>query len=233
MEMSDAGLRLIEQQEGFAAQPSQNVAGVWTIGFGHTYGVDAHTSAITEAQAVDLLIKDVAQSYGVAINALGLPLTQNQFDATCSFVYQLGTGVLGASSPFGSYLRARDWLAAANAMVLYDQRDGVPVPDLRWRRATERALFLAPAAVPPSPLDVLNRVEREAVDQRNGELEHPRLEAEGLAKLEAQLVVLRQQVWLAAIKGLEPDGSPTRKGWDVDLRAPRYDLLGKLTGWNP
>lgn len=233
MEMSDGGLRLITQQEGFAGHPVQNFAGVWTIGFGHTYGVDASTAAITEAQAVELVNKDVAQSYGVAINALGLPLTQNQFDATCSFVYQLGTGVLSAGSPFGSYLRARDWLAAANAMLLYDQRGGVVVPDLQWRRAVERALFLAPVATPPNPLDVLNRVEREAVDQHNRELEHPQLDAEGLAQLEARLVLLRQQVWLAAIKGKNPDGSLTRKGWDVDLREARYDLLSKLTGWNP
>jgi lysozyme len=229
--ISETGLRVIAQQEGFSGNPCRNLSGLWAIGFGHTYLVDEHTPAITETEGVELLKQDIANGYAPAIDALGLPLTQNQFDATCSLVYQIGVSVLSAASPFGSHLRARDWTAAANAMLLYERHDRVVVAGLQPSRTIERALFLAPPPPPPNPLDVLTGSERETVDDYNEELSHPHLNAGGPERLRDQLSVLRRQVWVAAVRGQEPDGTPCATGWDVELRAERYNVLAELSGW--
>jgi lysozyme len=229
--VSDVGLRLIQQQEGFGGQPYVNLTGSWAIGHGHTYGVTEHTPAISEAEAENLLIQDVANSFGPAIASLELPLTQNQFDATCSLIYQLGVDVLRRSSTFGSYLDARDWPAAANSMLVYDRHDQAVVPELSRRRAIERALFLASPASAPNPLDVLNRMEREAVDRYNTALALPSADGAQLEELKARIAVRRRQVWVAAIRGMEPDGAPAKKGWDIELRDRRYGVLAELSGW--
>ncbi len=231
MKISETGLRLIAAHEGFRPDPYRNIFGAWAIGFGHTYGVSEQTPAVSEAEAADLLIRDISGSYGPALDGLGLPLTQNQFDAACSFVYQLGAGVLSPSSPFGSHLGARDWLGAGNAMLLYDRHDGVEVPELGRRRALERALFLDPPPPAPTALGVLSRPERDLADRYNAALARAPVDPEELARMREQLAVLRQLVWVAAVRGQESDGTPVRTGWDVDLRRERYELLAGLSGW--
>lgn len=231
MKLSETGRSLIEALEGFGAEPYRNVLGSWAIGFGHTYGITERTPAIGREQADDLLEQDITGSYGPAIDALGLPLTQNQFDATCSFVYQLGVGVLGNTSPFGSNLLARDWVAAGNAMLAYDQPAGVSVPELRHRRALERALFLAPPAPEASSLAVLNRPERAAAERYESVLVHSASDHEQLARMREGLALLRQLVWVAAVRGQGLNGAPISPGWDVDLRRERYEVLAKLSGW--
>lgn len=168
---------------------------------------------ITEAQADELLGADLTTSYGPAIDALGLQLNQNQFDATCSFVYQLGVGVLGPSDTFGSYLRASDWTGAADALLLYDTAGGAVVPELSSRRALKRALFLAPPPPEASPSSVLTRTERELADSYEHALHGPSRDAASVTRLRDELGVQREHVWLGAVRGQEPDGTPTEPGW--------------------
>jgi lysozyme len=231
VQLSETGRRLIEALEGFGAQPYRNVLGRWAIGFGHTYGITEQTPAIGREQADDLLEEDITGSYGPAIDALGLPLTQAQFDAVCSFVYQLGVGVLSRASPFGSHLLARDWVAAGNAMLLYDQPAGVPVPELQHRRSLERALFLAPPMPASSSLAVLNRPERAAAARYESLLAQGVSDHEQLARMREGLALLRQLVWVAAVRGQGSNGSQVSPGWDIDLRRERYAVLAKLSGW--
>ena len=132
---------------------------------------------------------------------------QAQFDAVCSFVYQLGVGVLSRASPFGSHLLARDWVAAGNAMLLYDQPAGVPVPELQHRRSLERALFLAPPMPASSSLAVLNRPERAAAARYESLLAQGVSDHEQLARMREGLALLRQLVWVAAVRGQGWNGS--------------------------
>jgi lysozyme len=231
LKISETGLRLIAALEGFSPRPYRNAVGAWAVGFGHTYGVTEQTPEITEVEARDLLIDDIGNSYGPAIDALGLPLTQSQFDGVCSFVYQLGVGVLSRSSPFGSHLLAGDWLTAGNTMLLYDRQGGAEVPELQHRRKLERALFLAPPPPAPTALSVLNSGERQVAERYNHALAHAPVSAEQLARLREQLALLRRLVWVTAVRGQESDGTEVRSGWEVDLRRERYELLSELTGW--
>lgn len=138
-----AVVAMIGRFEGYVGHPYQDGAGVWTIGYGHTEGVGPHSKHLTQTQAEALLRRDLAEHYAPPINDLHLPLSQAQFDATLSFVFNLGPGVLRADHDFGRALRARRWRAAAEAMMEYDKDiHGAAEPGLRTRRARERALFL-------------------------------------------------------------------------------------------
>ncbi len=226
--ISPAGLALIKSQEGFRSHPYQDIGGVWTRGYGETSGIGPDSPAITQQEGeahLKLLLDTV---YGAAINALGLPLSQHQFDACCDLTYNVGTGVLEDSSTFGSYLRAREWGKAADSMLLYDHDNGVVVPDLAHRRELDRALFLAPEAPPANPLDVLTRPERHAVDAYERDAHHPKLHEHALKELHAELVGLRKAIWVAAERGELPHGK-TKPGWQVDRRDERYRILLALT----
>src|SRR5581483_1810680 len=94
---------------------------VWTIGYGETEGVHPGMTW-TKAQAEADLKSRLEREYEPAINALGVPLTQNQYDALCSFVWNLGPGSM--QWDVGRYLRERNYKAAADAMLEYDKSGG-------------------------------------------------------------------------------------------------------------
>ncbi len=109
-------------------------------------------------------------------------------------------------------------------MLLYGSgADGV-TPELMERRQLERALFLAPDASAPDPLDVLTHAELLAVEHHDAQ--------PGAAGTDA-LAVLRQLVWVAAVRGRDADGSAVPTGWEIDFRAQRYAVLARRSGWSP
>jgi lysozyme len=140
--ISDRGVRFIAEFEGFSSKPYLCPAGVWTIGYGSTKGVGPNTPPITREQALTRLRKEIDEKYGAAVRALPVSLSQSQFDAVTSFVYNLGPGVLEQGWTFGRHLRAGRKLQAADSMLMYDKANGRPLPGLTRRRKAERRMFL-------------------------------------------------------------------------------------------
>ena len=139
------GLALMQQFEGLCLTAYQDCVGVWTIGYGHT-GRDVHAGLnITEEQALDLLMRDSAAAAAAVNRLVTAKLTQNQFDALVSFVYNLGQGSL-ASSTLLRMLNAGDHAGAADQFPRWNKAGGVVVAGLQRRREAERALFMAPDA---------------------------------------------------------------------------------------
>jgi GH24 family phage-related lysozyme (muramidase) len=155
MNLGQAGLNMIKEFEGFRSAPYRDSVGVWTIGYGSTSGVGPNTPHMTEQQAADRLRREVDQRYGAAVNSIGVPLTQNQFDALTSFVYNVGPGGVASNSNVGRALRARDYQAAADGLLAWDHAGGQRLAGLTRRRQAERALFLsgAPSHVPTPALN--------------------------------------------------------------------------------
>ncbi len=154
VELSPAGARLIESFEGFRARPyhgPHDPQGLWTIGYGTTAGIGPGTPPMTRAQAQARLEHDVDRTYAPLVNALRLPLNQNQFDALVSFVYNVGAAGIAPASRVGRALRAHQWETAADAMLAWDTAGGVRLPGLVTRREKERALFLRPVGKRPAP----------------------------------------------------------------------------------
>lgn len=96
MTISENGLDLIRRYEGLRLKAYKCPAGVWTIGYGHTKGVTAGMS-ITEEKAEALLREDVAGAER-ALNAMKVNFRQGQFDALCSWIFNLGLGNFHAST---------------------------------------------------------------------------------------------------------------------------------------
>lgn len=92
MKTSDNGLRIIKAYESLRLQAYRCPAGVVTIGYGHTRTARLGQT-ITEPQAEALLRGDLADAErAVNRTAAVRPLTQNQFDALVSLVFNIGSG---------------------------------------------------------------------------------------------------------------------------------------------
>jgi lysozyme len=64
-----AGLALIERSEGLQLEAYQDVAGIWTIGYGHTRGVYPGM-VMTQEQAQQALQDDLLTAEGTVENAV-------------------------------------------------------------------------------------------------------------------------------------------------------------------
>ena len=121
MNISDAGLRIIADHEGFRSKPYLCPAQRPTIGYGSTYYADGRLVTpndipITEPAAWALL-RTVANKFAAQIvNASKFPQEQNQLDALTSFAYNLGFGALVASTLWRK-LQAGDVTGAAAQFV--------------------------------------------------------------------------------------------------------------------
>jgi lysozyme len=134
------GLTLIKQFEGLRLQAYKCPADRWTIGYGHTADVSAN-DAITEEDALFFLRQDVAESERAVNQYVHVPLTQNQFDALVSFVFNLGIGSF-RNSTLLKKLNAGDDDGAAQEFGRWIHAGGKTSPGLVRRREAERALFL-------------------------------------------------------------------------------------------
>lgn len=144
---SDAGLALMKSFEGLRLSAYQDVAGVWTIGYGHT-GADVHAGQIiTDFVAEALLRTDVAPCVTCVNTAAKVQLTQNQFDALVDFAYNAGRGNL-LKSTLLQKVNLGDFAGAAAQFGLWVYAGGQQQPGLVRRRAAEAALFRGDAAAP-------------------------------------------------------------------------------------
>lgn len=91
---------MIKRFEGFRSKPYQDSVGVWTIGYGTTHGVTGTTPEVTEVEAEQMLRKTVDGFEKQLAGFLPTTLTQNQYDAIVSFVYNLGVAAFQTSTLF-------------------------------------------------------------------------------------------------------------------------------------
>ncbi|MBL8545684.1 MAG: lysozyme [Hyphomonadaceae bacterium] len=152
--ISANGLALIQEFEGFQAEPKQLPTGGWVVGYSHVRADDAG-EAVNENEAVELLTSDLAP-YETLVNTLVTqPLTQTQFDALISFAFSVGAEAFGKSQVLRR-VNANDYVSAACAMDAWRKSDVggelVIVDALVRRRTAEKALFLKglPALAAPS-----------------------------------------------------------------------------------
>jgi len=140
MKTSERGLNLIKHLEGLRLQAYQCSSGVWTIGYGHTAGVRPG-DIVDEVQAGIFLRQDVAASECTVMRLVTVALSQHQFDALVSFVFNLGAGNFRTSTLLKK-LNAGDYSGAADEFSCWINAGGKPLPGLARRREAERSLFL-------------------------------------------------------------------------------------------
>ena len=126
--VSASGINLVKKFEGLHKVGKDGIirayrcpAGRWTIGYGHTKGVRSGVQG-DEAQCEEWLAEDL-NVVGQAIKRhVRVPLTQAQFDALASFIFNVGEGNFASST-----------LLKRLNKGLYDE---VPAQILRWNKAT-------------------------------------------------------------------------------------------------
>ena len=143
MEISDEGLGLIVQHEGFSAKPYKLPGEqYYTCCYGH-YGPDVIPDKLyTVAEGRELLKHDVERAErAVKLYDHVYNWNVNQFSALCSFAYNIGN--IGSLTLYGR----RSIEEISEAMLLYtkDSR-GVQLPGLVARRREEQKLFNTPVA---------------------------------------------------------------------------------------
>lgn len=139
MKSSQNCVDVIKHYEGFRSYAYLCPAKVWTIGYGHTEGVKKGMT-ITESEAEKLLFKDLVIYENIVKKYVKVPLTQYQFDALVSFVYNLGEGNF-KSSTLLKKLNAGDFNAVPSQFLRWTYAGGVELPGLVKRRKTEAKLF--------------------------------------------------------------------------------------------
>lgn len=145
------GLDLIESFEGFSPKPYKDVAGIWTIGVGSIYGlngkrVKASHRHISKQEALQLMERDLKTTEVKITQLIEVPVTQNQFSALCSFVYNVGSGAFQRSTA-RMKLNRSDYDGCANEFLRWKYAGKRAIPGLLRRRKAERELFLSDAYI--------------------------------------------------------------------------------------
>lgn len=155
MKISDVGLAKIAAWEGFVSMSYIDAAGWPTIGYGHKLTHDESTSGkiligdrilkyhggITQDDAKALLRQDVHIAERAVSRLVTLALTQAQFDALVSFVFNVGAGAFQASTLL-KYLNGRRSYADIAAQIKrWVYANGLKLKGLERRRAEEAEAF--------------------------------------------------------------------------------------------
>lgn len=139
--MSEAGrLCLTEEFEGLRLKAYLDTGNVWTIGWGHTAGVQKGDTC-TRAQAEAWLREDIQTAEDDVKLYVTAPLTQGQFDALTDFAFNVGAKQFRTST-LVRILNARQYAEAAEQFKRWKFDNGVEIPGLVRRRKAERDWFL-------------------------------------------------------------------------------------------
>lgn len=137
----DLAVKFIAEQEGFSGLAYKCPAGVWTIGFGHTKDV-CEGDAITRAEAYELLSQDLVRTQEDLAVLVKVPVTENQFIALMSFVFNFGLTKCRGYTLFKK-INAEDKAGIKEWWPKYcNPKDKKITKGLRDRRMRELELFM-------------------------------------------------------------------------------------------
>ena len=141
MQTTEILFEKLKSFEGCRLQAYQDAAKVWTIGYGHTKGVKKGDN-ITQVEAEAYLREDVEEVEG-QILALNLNLTQPQFDALVSFVYNVGIGAFKESTLLRFIREGRSENDIKKQFCSWVYSNGRTLPGLVMRREWEAIRFFS------------------------------------------------------------------------------------------
>ena len=132
---------LIRKFEGLRLEAYRCPAGIWTIGYGHTGGVQGGET-ITEERAEELLREDLKNIQKRLAPRLRVEVDAGQCAALLSLAFNVGVGAVAGSKLLR---RLNEGLpeAAADEFLDWTRAGGKELPGLVVRRRAERAMFLS------------------------------------------------------------------------------------------
>lgn len=139
MKISAEGLALIKKFEGCELEAYKCSAGVWTIGYGHTKGVEEGMT-ITKDQAEEMLLEELVEYEKAVEEAVHNQLDQCMFDALVSWTYNLGPTNLNNSTML-KVLNAGEYDEVPAQIKRWNKAGGKVLEGLIRRREAEALLF--------------------------------------------------------------------------------------------
>lgn len=209
--ISNDGIKLVCKLEGCILHAYKDIANVPTIGVGHTGGVYMGQT-ITQAQADELLRKDLKEFVDAVNSLVKVPVNQNQFDALVIFAFNVGKQGL-AKSTLLKKLNAGDYKGAAEQFDVWtkitdpDTGRKVVSQGLVNRRNAEQALFLKPVPVVPFKSIKKGSTDKEKVKQIQRKLN---IKVDGIFGNGTYMAVRNFQTW----HNLEVDGVVGKNTWN-------------------
>ena len=131
---------ITKQFEGCRFETYVCPAGKLTIGYGHTGSDVVDGMKIDKEKATALLMSDLKFAQNAVNSMVTVPLTQNQFDALCDFVFNCGSGNF-KSSTLLKLINEKKFDEAVLEFAKWNKGGGKVLPGLTARRAAEAALF--------------------------------------------------------------------------------------------
>lgn len=130
---------LVKELEGLRLVAYLCPAGVPTIGYGHTRGVQLGTR-ISAEQADQLLTVDLERVRLQLMQSVKVPVSEGQFKALLSFAFNVGTAAV-KDSMLLKYLNAGKFEAATQEFSRWVYSKGERLQGLERRRAREAEVF--------------------------------------------------------------------------------------------
>ena len=137
--LSAAGVGAIVVHEGMQKTAYRDPVGIVTVCAGHTKTAKLG-QVKTDAQCAELLRQDTAEAQEVVRTLVKVKLTQEQFDALVSFVFNVGSTNFRSSTLLRRINAGACWPAGAE-FDKWVYAKGTKLPGLVIRRADERQKF--------------------------------------------------------------------------------------------
>ena len=137
------GLELIKYFEKFSPKIYLCPAGLATIGYGHVirkHELNKFRNGIDEITASEILVQDVKVAELAVIKMIKVPLTNGQFDALVSFVFNLGSGAFQRST-LRAKVNREEHDEAAEEFLRWVYAGGKKLKGLVLRRKAESILY--------------------------------------------------------------------------------------------
>ena len=135
MKTSENGLNKLKKREGVRNRAYLDTKGIPTIGVGHT-GPEVYMGLVwTDQQVTDAFADDIQWAEDAVNKYVKVALTQNQFDALVSFVFNIGETAFRRSTLL-RVLNTGDYVEAANCFDMWHKPK-----EIIGRRDSERDQF--------------------------------------------------------------------------------------------
>lgn len=145
-QVTQKGIELIKEFEGFRRTAYLCPANVWTIGYGSTFYPDGRRvqrgETISKQEAEELLkitVNDFAKEVDKLVT---VPINDNQFSALVSLSFNIGVTAF-RNSTLLRVLNQRNYQEASNQFLRWNRAGGRVLAGLTRRREAERRLFLS------------------------------------------------------------------------------------------
>jgi lysozyme len=145
VEPSDKCYQLLKHYEGLKLEAYLCSGNVWTIGYGQTYYADGRRvkqgDRITKEEA-EAGLPIILKTYAISVHQkVRVGISQSQFDALCSFAYNVGIGAFDSSTLLQVINRERPIDEIEAQFMRWNKAGGKVVNGLTARRKSEFHLF--------------------------------------------------------------------------------------------